>query len=124
MIATIHITYSYDLNIFSAQLLPWGFWVTVTLKSNLEVHVGILYTLAHHGPIYSSNFEAEAKRDGFTLKRNLEFLIQNRLVEKRPVNRNQVLYIITKRGQRIVELFQKITDVLKLECQNPLEMRC
>jgi predicted transcriptional regulator len=73
--------------------------------------------------MYSSNFGAEAKMDGFTLKKQLEFLIQNRLVEKQAANRKQILYAITSQGQNILELFQKITDFLKLDSQDPPKKR-
>jgi predicted transcriptional regulator len=97
--------------------------VAVTLKSNLELHVDVLRTLACHGPMYSSNFEAEAKPDSFTLKKQLEFLIQNRLVEKQAATRKQALYVITEQGQKMLELFQKIADVFKLGNQDPPKKR-
>lgn len=93
--------------------------MTVTLQSNLELHIGVLQTLAHHGSIYSNNIEAATNMDRFTLKRSLEFLIRNRFVEERPVDRNHVFYFITERGQEILDIFQKITDVLKIDCKPP-----
>ena len=97
--------------------------MTVTLRSNLESHVDVLRSLEGHGPIYFSNFEVKGKMAGFTLRKHLEFLVQNRLFEKQPVNRQQVLYTITERGQKMLELFSKLTDVLELENQNPPKTR-
>ena len=94
--------------------------MTAILKSNLELHVDVLHTLEYqHEPRYSNNFEPETKKCGFTLKKQLDFLIRNKLVEKRLINRNQVIYTVTERGKKILVLFQKIADILKLETQNP-----
>ena len=94
-----------------------GVLVTVTLKSNMELHIDVLHALEQHGPINSNKFESEINMDCFTLKKHLEFLTQNKLVEKQLVNRNKILYRITEHGKKMLKVFQKIADMLKLETQ-------
>ena len=88
-------------------------------KSNLEVYVDILHELACQGPLQISNLKDKTKIDGSTSKKHLEFLVHNSLVEKRPINKTQVLYTITERGQTIISWFLKVNDDLKLEAHAP-----
>ena len=89
--------------------------MTITIKSNLELHINVLRDLAVHGPLQISNLKEKTKIDGSTLKKNLEFLVQNGLVKERPINKAQVLYAITERGSTILNCFLKLNDTLKLE---------
>jgi len=93
--------------------------VTITFKSKLELHIDILHDLAVQGPLQISNLKDKAKIDGSTLKKRLELLVQNSLVEKRPINKAQVLYAITERGSTILNWFSKLNDALKLEAYAP-----
>ena len=93
--------------------------MTIPFKSNLELHVDVLHDLACHGPLQISNLKDKAKIDGSTLKKHLEFLVQNSLVEKRPINKAQILYAITERGQTLLDWFSQFNDDLKLEVHAP-----
>ena len=93
--------------------------MTAIFKSNLELYVDVLHDLACHGPLQISNLKDKAKIDGATLKKHLEFLVQNSLVEKRSINKAQVLYAITERGQTLISWFLKLNDDLKLEAYAP-----
>ena len=93
--------------------------MTITFKSNLELHVDVLRDLACHGPLQISNLKDKAKIDGLTLKKHLEFLVQNSLVEKRSKNKAKVLYAITERGQTLLSWFSQFNDALKLEVHAP-----
>ena len=93
--------------------------MTITFKSKLELHIDVLRDLACHGPLQISNLKDKTKIDGSTLKKHLEFLVQNGLVEKRLINKAKVLYAITERGQTILNWFLKLNDVLKLEAYAP-----
>ena len=89
--------------------------MTITFKSNLELHVDVLRDLAVHGPLQISNLKEKTKIDEPTLKKNLEFFVYNGLVEKRPINKIQFLYDITERGSTILYWFSNLNDALKLE---------
>ena len=95
----------------------------MSLKSNLELHLDVLHTLARQGPTYTNKIEATTNIDGFTLKKHLDFLVQNNLIEKRLASK-KVLYIVTERGQKILDLFLKIATVLNLDDQYPHKVRC
>ncbi len=94
-------------------------WVTISFKSNLELHVDVLRDLACHGPLQSSSLKYKNKIDGSTLKKHLEFLVQNSLVEKQPANKAKVLYTITEQGQTLLNWFSKLNDAQKLEVHAP-----
>jgi len=89
--------------------------MTINFKSNLELHIDILHDLACHEPLQISNLKDKTKIDKSTLNKRLELLVQHNLVEKRPINKAQVLYAITERGQTLLNWFSKINDALKLE---------
>ncbi len=93
--------------------------MTITFKSNLELHVNVLCDLARHGPLQISTIKDKTKIDGSTLKKHIESLVQNSLVEKRPINKAKVLYAITERGQTLLNWFSKLNDALKLEVHAP-----
>jgi DNA-binding HxlR family transcriptional regulator len=93
--------------------------VTITFKSKLELHLDILHDLAVHGSLQISNLKDKTKIDGSTLKKRLELLVHNNLVEKRPINKAQVLYAITERGSTLLNWFSKLNDALKLEAYAP-----
>ena len=93
--------------------------MTITFKHNLELYVDVLHALACDGPLQSSNLKDKSKIDGSTLKKHLGFLVQNSLVEKRPINKAQVLYAITERGQTLLSWFAQFNDDLKLEVHAP-----
>ena len=89
--------------------------MTVIIKSNLELHVDMLRDLEYHGPMQISNICEKTKIDELTLKKHLEFLVKNGLVEKQPMNKVIVLYVITERGQMLLNLFLQLNDDLKSE---------
>ena len=85
------------------------------MKSNLELHVDMLRDLEYHGPMQISNLYEKTKIDELTLKKHLEFLVQNGLVEKQSINKVRVLYVITKRGQMLLNLFLQLKNDLESE---------
>ncbi len=93
--------------------------MTITFKTNLELHVDILHYLTYHESLQNSNLKDKTKIDGSTLNRHLDFLVQNNLVEKRPINKDKVLYTITELGQTLHNWFRKLNNALKLEVHPP-----
>lgn len=93
--------------------------MTSKFKLNLELYDDVLRDLMVHGPLQISNIMENTKIDGTTLKKTLDFLLENSLVEERQTNNAKVLYAITGRGSTILNWFRELDDVIKLETYAP-----
>ena len=89
--------------------------MTITIKSDLELHVDLLRDLGYHGPMQINNLSEKTKIDELKLKKHLDFLVQNGLVEKQPITKVNILCVITERGQMLLNLFLLLNNDLKSE---------
>ena len=78
--------------------------VLILPKSKLEKHLEILTLLAIGKPSSPTHIKNKTGIHHNTLKRCLEFLIQQNLVEERILSRDRVSYAITKRGVKVLNV--------------------
>jgi len=79
-------------------------------KSKLEKHVDILTVLASREPLNLTHIMEKTKINRNVLKQQLEFLIQQNLVEKQISSKNKVLYAITERGLKVLNVVVPIIE--------------
>jgi len=73
-------------------------------RSKLEKYVGILTVLARREPLNLTHIMDKTNIDHNVLKRYLEFLIQQDLVEEQILSENRVFYAITERGLKVLNV--------------------
>ena len=74
-------------------------------RSKLEKYLNILEVLVPE-PIELEKISYETNIESRMLKQYLRFLITNKLVEKRSINKTQIIYAITERGLAVFKTLQ------------------
>jgi predicted transcriptional regulator len=87
-------------------------------RSKLEMYVDILKVLTHHGPLKLTHIMYKANVNCSVLKRSLDFLIQQNLVEEQTVhkkkNKTKTAYAITERGRTVLKYFRELKKALPI----------
>jgi predicted transcriptional regulator len=87
-------------------------------RSKLEMYVDILKVLARHGPLKLTHIMYKANINCSVLKQNLDFLIQQNLVEEQTLhkkrNKTGVVYAITERGRTVLKYFRELNSALQI----------
>jgi len=87
-------------------------------RSKLEMYVDILKVLARHGPLKLTHIMYKANVNCSVLKKYLDFLIQQNLVEEQTVykkrNKTRVVYAITERGRTVLKYFRELNSALHI----------
>lgn len=82
-------------------------------RSKLEKYVDILTVLARRGPLNLTHIMLEVNISRNVLKKCLDFLILQDLVEKQTLSKKRVLYAITERGLRVVNVVVPIIEIAR-----------
>ena len=87
-------------------------------RSKMEMHIDILKVLAQNGPLKLTHIMYKANLNCSVLKQNLDFLIQQNLIEEQstPKKRNKIKirYAITERGKTVIKYFNEVNTALQL----------
>ncbi len=91
-------------------------------RSKLETHVAILSVLAIRGPLKLTHIMYKANINCSVLTEDLNFLIKQKLVEERIVEKSRVVFAITPRGTTVLKYFRELTQALPIieESRMPL----
>jgi predicted transcriptional regulator len=87
--------------------------------SKLDRYLNVLEILVN-GPKSIDHIEHQAKMEHQALKRHLDFLVSNGVIEKRKVNDKQTVYAINERGVsvfktlRAYKYFEKLKNSLSI----------
>ena len=87
-------------------------------RSKLEMYVDILKVLARHGPLKPTHIMYKANVNFDVLKKDLDFLTQQNLVEEQFVhqkrNKTKLTYAITERGRTVLKYFWELARALQI----------
>ena len=87
-------------------------------RSKMETYIDILKVLAHNGPLKLTHVMYKANVNCSVLKQNLDFLIQQNLIEEKIMvkrrNKIKVSYDITKKGRTVIKYFNEVDIALQL----------
>jgi predicted transcriptional regulator len=83
-------------------------------RSKLETYIAILNVLANKGPLKLTHIMYKANVNCGQLKEDLEFLINQNLVEKRTIKKEHIIFVITQRGINVLKYFRELTKVLPI----------
>jgi predicted transcriptional regulator len=75
------------------------------LASNLEVCLSIIQFLDKNGPQTQDKIDLTIIKKAKMIRKTLDLLIEQRLIEKTTNHNNQETYANTDRGKRVLEFF-------------------
>ena len=87
-------------------------------RSKLEIYFEILQVLAYSGPLKLTHIMYKGNINCGILKRNLGYLVEQDLVEKRSVGDQRVVFAITQKGRALVAKFMELLQLLPLTDKN------
>ena len=91
-------------------------------RSKMEMYVDILKVLAKNGPLKLTHIMYKANVNCSVLKQNLDFLIQQNLIEeqirRKKRNKTKVRYAITERGKTVIKYFNEVKRALQITKEN------
>jgi len=85
------------------------------MASKLEMYVDILSVLEQRGSLRVSQIMHEANLNCNTLKRCLDFLTNQGLIEEKVVEKSSVVYANTARGAAVVKFFIGLDRTLSVK---------
>ena len=91
-------------------------------RSKLETHVAILNALSIRGPLKLTHIMYKANINCSVLTEDLNFLIKQKLVEERIVEKDRVVFAITPRGSTVLKYFRELTQALPIIEENRIPM--
>ena len=87
-------------------------------RSKMEMYVDILKVLAQNGPLKLTHIMYKANVNCKVLKQNLDFLINQNLIEKqmkrKKRNKIKVRYAITEKGKTVIRYFNEVNRALQI----------
>jgi predicted transcriptional regulator len=83
-------------------------------RSKFETYVKILRVLAHKRPLRPTHIMQQANVNCSVLKKYLNFLTKEGLVEETPIGGIRVVYSITQRGVTALKYVRELNQVLPI----------
>lgn len=84
----------------------------------MEMYIDILKVMAKNGPLKLTHVMYKANVNCSVLKQNLEFLIQQNLIEEQITvkkrNKTKISYAITERGRTVIKYFNEVNRALHI----------
>ncbi|MCX8151265.1 MAG: winged helix-turn-helix domain-containing protein [Candidatus Bathyarchaeota archaeon] len=81
-------------------------------RSKFEVCMDILKVVAHRGPLKVTYIMRKANINHKALNDQLDFLIEQGLVEERKDDNHHVVFVITQQGINVLKYFRELKQVL------------
>jgi len=82
-------------------------------RSKLEMNLDILKILASQGPKKLNQLMHKTDLSQSVLKQNLDFLMQQNLVEEQNLGKNKIFYAITERGLKVLNVVVPIIEEVR-----------
>ena len=87
-------------------------------RSKMEMYIDILKVMAQNGPLKLTHIMYKANVNCSVLKQNLDFLLQQNLIEERIVikkrNKTKISYAITDKGRTVIKYFNEVNRALQI----------
>lgn len=87
-------------------------------RSKMEMYIDILKVMAQNGPMKLTHVMYKANVNCSVLKQNLDFLIQQNLIEEQITvkkrNKTKIRYVITEKGRTVIKYFNEVNRALQI----------
>jgi predicted transcriptional regulator len=84
----------------------------------MEMYIDILKVLAQNGPMKLTHVMYKANVNCSVLKENLDFLMQQNLIEEQVTvkrrNKTKITYVITEKGRTVIKYFNEVNKALQI----------
>ena len=87
-------------------------------RSKLEMHLDIIKTLAQKGPLKLTHIMYKANVNCSVLSEQLEFLMQQDIVQEKKLKKERIVYELTEKGFSILKTFREIQMLLPFDEKN------
>ncbi|MBN2236586.1 MAG: winged helix-turn-helix transcriptional regulator [Bacteroidales bacterium] len=84
-------------------------------RSKMEMHLDIIKTLAQKGPLKLTHIMYKANVNCSVLGEQLEFLMQQNIVQEKTLKKERIIYELTEKGFSIIKAFREIQTLLPIE---------
>ena len=88
------------------------------------MYVDILKVLAQNGPLKLTHIMYKANVNCSVLKENLDFLINQNLIEEqiqqKKRNKTKIRYAVTERGRTVIKYFNEVNIALQITDERPI----
>ncbi len=89
-------------------------------RTRLEIYIGILKTLARNGSLKTSDVACETKINHNEVKKYVDFLLAQGLVDQEKVSIKKTVYSITHKGITVLSYFKEQKQMLPIIKQDHL----
>ena len=83
-------------------------------RSKLEMHLAIIKTLAQKGPLKLTHIMYKANVNCSVLSEQLDFLIQQNIVQEKKLKKERVVYELTEKGFSIIKTFRELQTLMPI----------
>jgi len=84
----------------------------------MEMYIDILKVMAQNGPMKLTHVMYKANVNCNVLKENLDFLLQQNLIEEQITvkkrNKTKIRYAITEKGRTVIKYFNEVNRALQI----------
>ena len=87
-------------------------------RSKMEMHLDIIKTLAQKGPLKLTHIMYKANVNCSVLSEQLEFLMQQDIVQEKKLKKERIVYELTEKGFSILKTFREIQTLLPFDGKN------
>ena len=84
----------------------------------MEMYIDILKVMAQNGPMKLTHVMYKANVNCSVLKENLDFLLQQNLIEEQITvkkrNKIKISYAVTEKGRNVIKYFNEVNKALRI----------
>ena len=83
-------------------------------RTKLEMYIDVLKIVAQSGSLNLSNFARESNISSSGLKKHLDFLLAQGMLEKQKVGKQKTTYSIAEKGIKVLRYFNELKQELQI----------
>jgi predicted transcriptional regulator len=87
-------------------------------RSKFEMHLDIIRTLAQKGPLKLTHIMYKANVNCSVLREQLDFLIQQNIVDEKTLKKEKVVFELTEKGFSILRTFRELQTLMPVDDEN------
>lgn len=87
-------------------------------RSKFEMHLDIIRTLAQKGPLKLTHIMYKANVNCSVLREQLDFLIQQNIVNEKTSKKEKVVFELTEKGFCILKTFRELQTLMPVDDEN------
>jgi predicted transcriptional regulator len=87
-------------------------------RSKFEMHLDIIRTLAQKGPLKLTHIMYKANVNCSVLREQLDFLIQQNIVNEKTQKKEKVVFELTEKGFSILRTFRELQTLMPVDDEN------